>query len=565
MPAMPDGHASHTSKNRSIPFWGIPLLTLGLAFSTFVLALIGGDALASGYWGWGMMWGVAAFILLGTTFFISRLASPEAALVITGVFWVVIVIGGHWVFYEQSQNNVYRWSQSADSAAVPAGWKQMDRESVYRAWVSEVLGQPDAGGWWDHLRANATAGLSNYELAMAFIEGQPGKREVHRTGWRVWAGWISSALFAALGCVLAIAGAAVWGERNPQEAQPDHSADQIADDFGNAVRDHDRASPERIQPVVRRPEHRRPIDIPIESEDVARLLPTLDEGLLNVIQEDLDLNRQWNCHYDDRRALSGERLERAQALIARYYDGDQSLLNPRTSWLLVLIAADRLREARGETRIWSSLNAVYGVLRALGLDEQLPKFRWMDLRDLSFERIQVGPEWQSLASGETAFYVPQSGWPQLAELPVEEIPRNAYPAIVHQACSMPDPRLYEGWDGVDPGELADRLGPRLRDALLTYIAEHQPPDRCRNRQHLDSVANLAATWPFEIAAPILERALQAGWRQSVAGVPETSEWKALLGRYDDSPFGTLRQEVKWYITIKREEVRRATGKHYVGF
>lgn len=558
------------TKQRSIPLWGIPLLLAGLAFSGFVLSMLGAAALASGYWGWGMMWGVGVFLMLGGTFFISRLASPEAALVITGVFWIVIVVGSHVEFFSQTQYNVYRWAQNTDSEAVPPGWAAMDRERVYRAWMADVLDEPDAGGWWDHLRANATAGLSNFERAAEFVEGKSGWREVRRTGWRVWAGWISTAFFAALGCLLAIAGAAVWSVRVQRETQAQQFAEHVVEDLGEAMKARG-ATPSQVKSVMRHISKPSAIDRPIALADVARLLPTLDPDLTRAIRDDLDLQRQWCAHADDNRALDPERHQRATALIQRFYDGDRSLINHRAAWLLFLIAADRLRAASETDEFWPALKTMHGVSRALGLNQHIPPFRWMNLSGLDFKRIEPPPKWELLAYGEPAFsdsmfYSPNSAWPELASLPTEKIPVEAYPAIVNQYYNMPDPRVYEGWWGIDdPVEVVKRLGPRLRDALLTYIEDHQPPNRRRHRPHMMNLAGMATRWPFEDAAPILERALQSGWRQSAAGVPHTAEWKALLDRYYSSPFGSSLDYVKWYKQLKREEVRKATGKSYVGF
>ena len=197
-------------------------------------------------------------------------------------------------------------------------------------------------------------------------------------------------------------------------------------------------------------------------------------------------------------------------------------------------------------RFWFSLERIFDTFLALGHRDVVAPFAGLDLVGLPFRRVPVGARWASLATPKATFFAPGSAWGDLEKMPAADIPEEAYLSILYQYYFTPDRRVYEMWGGTEPAEIVARLGPRLRDALLTFIEAEVPRIAADRPEVVTRLASIAADWPFAVAGPILERALQAGWHQSLAHVPETAEWLRLLEQYSSSPFGDPRTYVRWH-------------------
>jgi hypothetical protein len=498
-----------------------------------------------------MMWGLGTFVALGSTFWLSRLSSPGWALAIIALFYAVLLVGSQATYFGLAQDRLYRMVQEAEPGRYPPAWKDLDRESLYRAWMAATLDQPEASGWWAHLRAQATAGIYHTERATRYEPGKPGYRPVYRRGWQVWLGWITSVVMAGVGCLFSLIGSALWNSRVQEDDRTRAFVRETYRKVGGAF-ERRGLSKKQVHIVLHGSAQSRHLDTPIPLRKVATLLPGLDAALVHAIRDDLEINRQWRSHWDPDRALDPDRTRLAEDIIRRYYPDRRELLNPRSSWLLLLIAAHRLHEAVPAERFWFSLERIFETLLALGHRDYINYFSTLDLSGISYRRVPVAEPWASLAMPHATFFNRGSCWNTLEQMPAEDIPETAYLGIIFQYYFTPDQRVDEMWGGTEPHEIVTRLGPRLRDALLTFIETKVPRLALARPGSASWYASIAASWPFEVAGPILERALQAGWHQSLAQVPETPEWLELLERYTPSPFGDPRGAVRWYDLFKRK-------------
>lgn len=540
-----------------LPWWGGFVLLPGLAISGYVLVMAGGDVLSTGYWGAGMMWGLGIFVVLGVLFWLSRLSAPGWALAIISLFYAVLMVGSQVVYYDGAQDRLYHTVQ-AEPGRFPPAWKDLDRDRLYQQWMAKTLDEPEASGWWAHLRAQARAGIWHTERASKYEPGKPAYRPVYRQGWQVWLGWISSLLMAGVGCLFSLVGCAVWNSRVQEEERVRAFARDTYRTVGEALEQRG-LSRQQVESILRQSAQSRHLDTPIPLGRVAALLPDLDAGLVRAIRDDLDLNRQWRSHWDPDRTLDPDRRRIAEDIIRQYYPGRKELINPRTSWLPLMIAAQRLHEAMPAERFWFSLKRIFDTLLALGHRDSVASFAELDLSGLSFRRVPVGERWASLATPEATFYARGSSWEALEQMSADEIPEEAYLGIIYQYYYTPDPRVYEMWWGTEPADIVARLGPRLRDALLTFIEMEAPRMAPHWPGAVTRFASIAGDWPFEVSGPILERALQAGWHQSLTRVPNTPEWLELLERYAPSPFGDPRTSVRWYDQLRHKKRREASS------
>lgn len=519
-----------------LPLWGIFILLPGLALSGWLMAYLGAGVMSTGNWFPGAPWAFGMALALGGTFFLSRLASLKLALIITPLFYMGVVIGSQIFFYEHERDHVYRTVAADASGRFPLQWKSLGREELYRQWMADVLDDPQARGWWDHLRATAAAGITHQERTLK------GYGPVYRRGWQLWLNWSISYFLGALGAAFGLIGCMIWSGRQRNEARAQGDAQETVDQVCDGLRQYG-VSSQTVSTVVFSSFQHRPLDKPIPLGDVAALLPELKPGVLRAIRDDLELNRQGCRGQRPEQLFDPDRLRLAEKVIQRFFRGREKLRNRPCSWLLIVIAAYRLHEVQPAERFWFSLQRIVWVYRALGYHDPVEYFSELDLSGMAFKRVPVGNHWASLASPRPTFFAPDSPWKELEQMPTEDIPEAAYLGILYQYYFRPDSRTYEMWWGIEPKEIVARLGPRLRNALLTFIETEAP--RQHGHSRVTRFASIAATWPYEIAAPIMERALQAGWHDSLSDVPKSDEWYQLLKRYNHSPFDKLSPKIRW--------------------
>lgn len=537
---------------RPIQWWTPFVLVPGLLTAAAGVSLLGADALRSAHWLDGLGFGFAALIALAIVLWSSRVASLRLAAVVAALFYVTILIGSHKIFWTQSIHRIERHLRQAPRAEIPRAWGELEASALYDRWIASTLDEPQARGWWAHLRANARAGLSNMERA-PYEKGRPGYRLVHRTGWAVWNGWLWMTVCGALGSLLGIAGALFWTGRESDLESRTARIDALYEDVAPWLRPGHSES--EIRSILARAP--QPARTPIQIHTIRLLFPELDLRQSAEVHGDLELNRQLRTLGAREVALDDERERRAAELIETLYCGERPVQTP--SWLPLVIAATRLHRLDSSQQFWFPLARIHNTLRVLGQTDQVAPFCRIDLEGIPFERVTARPPWRDLATGRASFHDSGSVWSELANIEPDAIPRGAHLAIVHQFYNVPDRRLFEMFSahgGVEPDELVRRLGSRLRDALLTYIENAQRPGSNLPPSQRHRLARMAGNWPYEVAAPILERAVEAGWLESLTDVPETEEWRRFLDVYDPSPFGTPRTWVRWFEMYKREHRTR---------
>lgn len=540
-----------------LPWWGWLILLPGMAGSLFLLSMVGGAALETASWEQGMLWGFFAFFCLGGVFLLSRLADPQWALCLAIFAFVVISLGGQAEFFALARERLERQVREDDTGRFPENWKALDREALYRAWMADTLKEPAARGWWFHLRAQARAGISHFERATEFVEGQSGYRPVYRQGWRVWLNWISIHFFAGVGCVFGLVGSAVWCTRVQDEMRARRFAETFEKTAVQAMMDHG-ATKEQAQDVMRHAYKKDRRKDPIRSEDVRRMLPASSEEVINAITEDLDLARQWSLEWRMKHSLKDEQSERLRRFLRDHYYLSARPEENLKPYHLVLVAGSRLHEAEagvGRT-LYQGLLAVHEILRVYEVGVQVPPFDFFDFTGLSFQSPARGEEWEPLITGGQTYYGFSAAWEKLEKLAPEAIPEDAYLAIIHQYMNGTDPRNHEYWAGVYPSEVVERLGLRLRDAMLTYLFMVMEGRFSYPTTYLQHVPLMAGRWPYDVAEPILRRCVEIGWRSSLKAVPDTAEWQAFLDGYAYTPFGEGGQLVDWW---SKRRLRRERG------
>ena len=553
-----NAHTAQTEgPSKPLPWWGLLLLVPGLAISVFAGMMIGVDCLASAYWGNGIVWGMWIALSLGGVFWLSRLSSPQWAFMIIVGYFFVVGVGAQINYWDLAQDRVFRSVQDDKEDSYPLEWKSIAKDDLYQVWMTDVLQEPPPHGWWSHLRAQALAGISNYERAAEFEPGKSGYRAVHRDSFWVWFAWFCQYVFVVIACVISIAGCAVWDVRVRQEEQDQQFSQRVLDQVADALEERgvQRSTTQRI---IQDSCKQKPIDMPINHKHVADLMPGLPDALIQDISLDLEYNRQWRSHWDPVRTFDTKILPIVEEIILRFYNGDERLINASSSWMYLLIAAWRLEQHQSYDNFYTALKQLYDVVLALGHGDQVKPFRSISLDGIAFKRIEVGEEWASLAVREANFYARDSVWDRLVALEPEQIPEQAYPGILYQYYFTPDRRAYEFWAGTEPSDLVQALGPRLRDAVLTFI-EREQQAFADTHGSLDHLLSVLGTWPYEIAAPLLARAMESGWRGSLSQIPETDEWEHFLDSYEHSVFGSPRNYVKWY-DHKKYRMERAVRK-----
>lgn len=538
-----------------LPPWGWVVLLPGMAASLFFLTMVGGAALETASWGQGMLWGVFTFLCLGGVFWLSRLSDPAWALGLALLAFLVIGVGGHGEFLDLARERLERQVQEDDAGRFPPEWKTLQGEALYRAWMADTLEEPAARGWWDHLRAQARAGISHFERATEFVEGESGFRPVYRQGWQVWLNWVFIHFWAGLGCLFALAGAAFWNVQVRDETRARRFAESFEETAVQAMMDRG-ATGEQARDVMRHVYKKDRRKDPIRWEDVRRLLPASSEEVVHAVAEDLDLARQWSLHWQMERTLQGERSQRLNQLLGRYYPFSPRPKGKLQPFHLVLVAGDRLHEAGAGRTLYQGLLASHEILRLRQVGTQVPPFDVFDFTGLSFRRPDRGEEWEPLITGDHTYYGFNSTWERLEEMAPDEIPEGAYLAILHQYMNGTDPRNHEYWAGVYPSEVVDRLGVRLRDAMLTYLSLVMEGQFTYSTTKLQGLPTMAGRWPYETAEPILRRCVEIGWRNSLRAVPDIPEWQTFLDEYSHTPFGEGGQLVRWW---SHRRLRRGRG------
>lgn len=545
--------SQHQRDRLPLPWWGLLYLVPGVILVTYASIMLGAEALASGSWTNGIGWGLFVAVGLGVVFWVSHLASPNWAFIIIAGFYFCVSVGSQSAFYDLARDQLHRRVHASEAGVYPAEWKSLSPEECYQKWMAKVLEDPHAHGWWDHLSAQVKSGITNKERASEYIEGQSSYRDVYRQGGWIYINWLAQYLFVALACVLSLAGCAVWDRSVRKQERLRKFAEEENESLRNALRERG-LSEQAVRDVFHSSARRKILEQSIDRKHLVLLLPQVEKTVLNEIYQDLEFNRIWRLHHDAERALDAERRQLAEDIINRYYYGKMELIGPSASWIFILIAAQRLREMDDNKTMWQALREIYDTVLALGHADQIPGFMTCDMSDLKYDTVRPYDQWVSLCVHEAVFYRPESCWPQLEKMSIDAIPEAAYLGILYQYYFAPDRRVHEWWHGLEPQHLVSALGSRLRNALLTFVQREEQWFAENSSGSIDGLFALVGGWPFVDAAPIIECALQSGWRRSCTKIPETEEWKSLLSRYEQSPFGAVSSYVDWY-----EQYKRAMG------
>lgn len=545
----------------AVAIWGWPLLAVGAPALVLFLGLLGGTfVLPAASWREGVLWGVFPVFGLGALLAFARIRSPELALTLALAVFVSTAVLAQYFFYEDARHAVAVAARSLADDDRPAA-------EIYDAWQREVLDEPDAGGWWDGLRAQAAAGISNRErLGPRRTGARYG--DVDRRGWLVWGNWLVQHLMLAAGSLLALG--FVPGIRHaPEQTQ----ASQAIEDTDVAARDDDvtesatatphpapteadeageRALAEALlaQVQAEQAERRRAASMRRPSLPLATIrghLPDLSDAGVELVREHLLL--AW--------ALDPQRAERPTLDQARH----DALLAARLAWIgaptaplhplptdAVLLGARALLDAGIAEDLYESVRGARAAAGALAIRiGWMPLRQEFDLTGIDFPRVDADPRFDALLRREVHFDEDREYWPRLADPAGAEIPEGAYPAILAQLSIERDERTYDGFPLLRPSQLVGRLGPALRFARLTALeraADWFPHYAPEQRQAL--LAGLNA-WPEPLALAVAEGALRSGWLRAIARVPKTQGWTDLLARHHPSPFGDLASEAPWFL------------------
>lgn len=530
-----------TDSNKSIPIWGWPILITLLSGLGLLLSYMGSDfIIAYAHWSDGIYWGFFAAAALAFSLWCARVESEELTLIFAVIFFIFISVNTQINYYSKSKFELYTIVQQSEDNEWPTEYKQQDRDTLYQSFINQRI-NPTGLSWLDHLRLQADIGIIRTEQQGHRQYGGRKGVEVYRQGFWMWWGWFVCYLFLAVGCFFGMAGSEFVAKKEDKK----NDVAKIINDRMNDVLKDKGLNDEEIKSIITKP---RTYYSEISDEEVLELLPIADKNIAKEIIVHLKLSKEWYRNSKLERKIEQKDFNQVSALIKKYYDrtlGDEDKLY---SYYLLLLAADKLHRYIENKSFYDCLQIITDTSELLCIPNNIAPFNILNLNDIEYKTLEVGEIWKPLYTGKQCFYSYDSNWELLENNKPEDIPEDAYLAILYQYCHQPDQRAYEMWSGTTPSKLVEILSPKLRDAVLTYITimmKHSSITSS-NLSKLVRLASCASAWPQEQAEEMFHRCIQSGWRHSLDRLPESPAWRKFIDENDKTPFGELRNIIKWY-------------------
>jgi hypothetical protein len=530
-----------TDTNKSIPIWGWPILITLLYGSGLLLSYMGSDfIIAYAHWGDSIYWAFFAAAALAFSLWSAQVQSEKLTLIIAVLFFIFISVNTQINYYSKSKFELYTIVQQSEDNEWPTEYKSQDRDTLYQSYINQRI-NPTGLSWLDHLRLEADIGIIRTEQQGHRKYGGRKGVEVYRQGFWMWWGWFICYLFLAIGCFFGMAGSAFVGKK---EDNKNKVAEIIVNRMNHVLKDKG-LNDDEIKSIITKP---RTYYSEISDEEVLELLPIADKSTVNEIIHDLKLSKEWYRNSKLERKVEQNDFDRVNALVKKYYNRPIDDKDKLYSYHLLLLAADKLHRATENKSFYDCLLNITDISDLLFIPNNIQPFHVLDLENIEYKTLKVGDIWEPLYTGRQHFYSYNSSWELLEGNKPEDIPEDAYLAIIYQYCHQPAPRGYEMWSGTTPSELIEILSPKLRDAVLTYITKmiKRSSITSSNLSTLQRLTACASDWPQEQAEELLHRCIQSGWRYSLDRLPETPSWRKFIDENDKTPFGDLSNIIKWY-------------------
>jgi len=364
--------------------------------------------------------------------------------------------------------------------------------------------------------------------------------EVYRQGFWMWWGWLICYLFLAIGCFFGIAGSSFITHRK----RPENKVPKLVLERMQSTLKEKGLEEETINTILSRPNNIATFD----DSEILKLLPIDDSATAEEILRLIKLSKQWRASSNVEQELNQADLKQIYSLLKYYYNRGPEDVKTIYAYYLILLAADKLFRLVKHKSFYDCLVIITDISALLSIHHTIQPFHQIDLKNIKYKTLTVGELWQPLYGGRQCFYQYNSSWELLENNKPEDIPEDAYLAIIYQYHHQPDPRGYEMWQGTTPAQMMEMLAPRLRDAILTYLS-HAMQQVSITERSLSAYTRLAAwayDWPEEQAEVFFNCCIQSGWRFSLDRLPDTPHWRKFIDKNNKTPFGDLSNCVEWY-------------------
>jgi|GEM_PF-5283321 len=527
------------SNSKLVPIWGWALLFIFFSVFGFLLSYLGSDfVIAYAHWSDGIWWGCGAAAALAFSLWCARISSPDHALIITVSFFLFISINTQINYYNKSKFELFTIVQQSEDNDWPAEWSKLDRNALYKSFINHSI-TPTGLDWLDHLRLEAHIGIIRTEQQGHRKYGGRKGVEVYRQGFWMWWGWFVCYLFLAIGCFFGMAGSAFVTK--PKESKREIT--EIVLDRMHATLKEKGLDEESINAILSRKKN-----TVISDSEILKLLPVDDGATAEEILRIIKLSKEWKASSTTKQDLNQADLDQIYSLLEYYYNRYPKDVKTIYSYYLTLLATDKLFRFVKQRSFYDCLVIITDISELLSIHNQVQPFHRINLKDIQYKTLYVGDLWKPLFGGGQSFYSYNSNWELLENNEPDDIPEDAYLAIIYQYFHQPDPRGYEMWQGTTPSEMIEILGPRLRDAILTYLAKstHNASITENSLYMHMRLAAWASDWPEEQSMEFLNRCLQSGWRASFDRLSDTPHWRKFINQNNRTPFGDLSNYVQWY-------------------
>ena len=347
-------------------------------------------------------------------------------------------------------------------------------------------------------------------------------------------------LFLAIGCFFGMAGSAFVAGKKENESEV---SEIVLERMYANLKDKG-LDKESIKSILSRPKK----NTAISDSEILKLLPIDDSAIANEILRTIKLSKEWRPDSNSKEDLNQTDLNQIYSLLEYFYNRHPGDVKNIYSNDLTLLAADKLFRSTEHKIFYDCLVIITDISELLSIHNQIHPFHRINLKGLQYKTLYTGELWRPLFGGGQSFYAYNSNWELLENNNPEDIPEEAYLAIIYQYFHQPDPRGYEMWQGTTPSQMLEILSPSLRDAILTYLSKsiHRASIKQNTLSKHMQLAAWASDWPEAQAAEFFKRCMQSGWRASLDRLPETPFWRNFIDKNNKTPFGDLGNYVKWY-------------------
>jgi len=530
----------NTNDSKYTPKWGWSILVIFFLIFGFLLSYIGSDfVIAYAHWSDGIWWGFFAAAALAFSLWSARISSPELALITAVIFFLFISINTQINYYNKSKFELFTIIQQSEENEWPADWKKLDRDAVYKNFFMQRI-KPTGLDWLDHLRLQADIGIVRTEQQGHRKYGGRKGVEVYRQGIWMWWGWFVCYLLLAIGCFIGIAGSAFVSRQKEDEVE----VSEIVLKRMHASLKEKGIDKESINSILSRQQK----NTKVSDSEILKLLPIDDNAVAGDILRIIKLSKEWRIDSKTKQDLNQADLEQIYSLLEHFYNRFPEDVKTIYSYYLTLLAADKLFCFLKQKSFYDCLVIITDISELLSIHNTIQPFHRINLKGIQYKTLSVGELWQPLFGGGQSFYSYNSNWELLENNEPDDIPEDAYLAIIYQYFHQPDPRGYEMWQGTTPSQMVEILAPRLRDAILTYLLRsmhHTSISTSSLSMHM-TLAAWAVDWPEDQSEAFFKSCLHSGWRYSFNKLPDTPRWRKFIEKNNRTPFGELSNYVEWF-------------------